>query len=120
MEVQEKARTKAHIQRREAETGMMDLFGLEGPSDTRHYDGLRNRYLKKAQSKIMDALQKHGSLPYPAALELMDSEPMAWESDLKSWIASWIGEGRMVVEGLIGRQRVPQKESNHILVWKSP
>lgn len=120
MEVQEKTRAKADVQRREAETGMMDLFGSEGPSDTRHYDGLRNRYLKKARSKVLDALQKHGHLQYDAALELMDAEPMAWESDLKSWIASWVEEGRMVVEGLVGRQRVPQKELNHTLVWKAP
>ena len=96
---------------------MIDLFGTEGPSDTRHYDQLRNRYLGKARAKVLDVLKKGIRVSYDTVLELMDSEPMAWESDLKSWIAVWKDEGRLVVEGLVGRQRVPQREANHTLVW---
>jgi three-Cys-motif partner protein len=120
MEVQEKARAKAALQRREAETGMMDLFGEAGPSDTQHYDGLRDRYLAKAKAKILGALQQRVRVSYDEVLELMDSEPMTWESDLKDWIGTWVKDGRLLIEGLQGRQRVPKRESDHTLVWTNP
>jgi three-Cys-motif partner protein len=117
MSVQEKARAKADLKRREAETGIIDMFGEDGPIDTRHYDRLRKRYLEKARTKVSGALEKMGRLPYDSVVELIDSEPMVWESDLKDWIAAWVSDRRIIVEGLEGRQRVPQRGSTHSLQW---
>ncbi len=117
MAAQEKARAMADLQRRETETGMIDLFGLDGPSDTRHYDRLRDRYLNRAQAKILRELEAATRIPYERVLALIDSEPMVWESDLKEWIKAWVKDGNLVVEGLIGRQSVPKRNSKHFLAW---
>lgn len=43
------------------------------------------------------------------------SEPMTWESDLKSWIRDWGHNVR--VEGMKPHQKVPHLGESNYLVW---
>jgi len=56
-------------------------------------------------------------LPYDTAWALALAQPLTWESDLKDWIATWVKDGALKIEGLMGKQRVPQREKGHVLVW---
>ena len=49
------------------------------------------------------------------AWALAMSQPLTWESDLKSWITEW--RDRIRVEGMKPRQRVPHLGESNSLVW---
>jgi three-Cys-motif partner protein len=118
MEVQEKARAEAHRRRRETRTGQLDLLGSQELHDPSHYNSLRDRYLNKSRSVVLEALQARRRLPYDDVWALALSEPMTWESDLKGWIEEWEQEGRLEIEGMQPRQRVPHRNEGNCLIWK--
>lgn len=118
MEVQELARAEAHQRKRVSRTGQPDLFGSKELHDSSHYDSLRDRYLDKARGLVLHALESKRRLLYDEAWALALSEPLSWESDLKQWIDSWKAEGRLSIEGMQPRQRVPHRDKGNYLVWK--
>ena len=76
---------------------------------------LRRRYLEKAKGLVWSVLTKKKVVSYDAAWRAAVSFPLVWESDLKAWIAEWKKGGRIEIEGLVGKQRVPQLDKNHRL-----
>lgn len=46
------------------------------------------------------------------------SEPMTWESDLKTWIREWQNDRLEQIEGMTSKQSVPQREKRNFLVWR--
>jgi three-Cys-motif partner protein len=118
MEVQEAARADAQQRRRVARLGQRELFGSKEVHDFSHYDALRDRYLTKTRGKVLDALRSNRRLAYDKAWIVALSEPMTWESDLKEWIEEWKREGRLEIQGMQPRQRVPRRGEDNYLVWK--
>lgn len=118
MEVQELARAEAHQRKRVTRTGQPDLFASKELHDSSYYDSLRDRYIQKARSAVLRELESRRRLLYDDAWALALSEPLSWESDLKQWIDGWKVEGRLSVEGMQPRQRVPHRNERNYLVWK--
>lgn len=58
-------------------------------------------------------------MPYDALWESALNEQLVLEADLKDWIAQWQKSGHLLVEGLHGKQRVPQHGMGHVIVWKT-
>jgi len=118
MEVQETARAEAQQRKRVAHKGQSELFGSKIFHDSAHYESLRDRYLQKARSLVLRALESKRRLLYDDAWMLALSEPMSWESDLKDWIEAWRKEGRLEISGMKPRQRVPHRGEENYLHWK--
>jgi len=118
MEVQETARAEAQQRKRVARKGQPELFGSKELHDSTHYESLRDRYLTKARTFVLQALKSKSRLLYDEAWTVALSQPMAWESDLKEWIAEWKDEGRLEIAGMQPRQKVPHKNEENYLIWK--
>jgi three-Cys-motif partner protein len=118
MELQETARAEAQQRKRIAREGQTELFGSKELHDSTHYESLRDRYLARAQEMVLQALQSKRQLLYDDAWTLALSQPLAWESDLKGWIAEWKDSGRIEVAGMQPRQKVPHKNKANYLIWK--
>lgn len=118
MEVQELARAEAHQRKRVTRTGQHDLFSSKELHDSSHYDSLRDRYIQKTRNAVLHELESKRRLLYDDAWAIAVSEPLSWESDLKQWIDEWKAEGRLSVEGMQPRQRVPHRGEANYLVWK--
>lgn len=123
MKDMERARAEVQRRRREYITGMRDLFspGLSPDLNyqSAYYESLRTRYLSRAQDSVTQALRAEQCLAYESAWALALAHPLTWGSDLKNWISDWVQKGTLKIEGLIGRQRMPQRERGHTLVWKA-
>jgi three-Cys-motif partner protein len=101
--------------RRKRDDGQGELFGGIDIFNPRHYEMLRRRYLEKAKRLVWSVLVKKQVVSYDTAWRATVSFPLVWESDLKAWIAEWKKGDRIEIEGLVGRQRVPQLDKNHRL-----
>jgi three-Cys-motif partner protein len=119
MKEMEHARAEAQRRRREQTSGMDDLFPSDVLHDPTYYESLRDRYLARARDSILRPLMDKRRLAYDTAWALALAHPLTWESDLKDWIHTWVEEGKLKIEGLSSRQRVPQRSEGNILVWRS-
>jgi len=117
MEVQEAARAEAQQEKRQSRAGQLELLGSKVLHDSSHYNSLRERYLEKTRSLVLEELEAKRRLSYDTAWTLALSEPLSWESDLKRWIRDWESEGRLRLVGLKSRERVPKFGKGHFLVW---
>ena len=117
MEVQEKLHAEAQQRLRENRDGQGELFGATVLAKTSHYDSLRDRYRSAAHSLVESRLTQDGSLDYDQAWIMTQLHPLVWVSDLKKWIETWQAEKRLRVDGLVGKERVPQFGKRHRLVW---
>jgi hypothetical protein len=118
MEVQEAARAEAQQRKRVSRKGQFELFPSKGLHDSTHYEFLRERYLAKSRGLVLQALESKRRLLYDDAWILALSQPMSWENDLKGWIVDWKREGRLEVDGLQPRQKVPRCDDQNYLIWK--
>jgi hypothetical protein len=109
MEVQEAARAEAQQRKRVAQRGQSELFSGQELHDPSHYNSLRDRYLAKSRSALLQTLQTRRRLLYDDAWMAALAEPMVWESDLKEWIDEWQGQGMLEVTGMQRRQRKPHR-----------
>jgi three-Cys-motif partner protein len=101
--------------RRKRDDAQGELFGGIDIFNPRHYEILRRRYLEKAKDLVWSILAKKQVLSYEVAWRAAVSFPLVWESDLKAWIAEWKKGGRIEIEGLVGKQHVPQLDKGHRL-----
>ena len=113
----EEARGKAQKRRREGKTGQAELFDSEAMHDTGYYDSLRSRYIARAEETVLKRLRSKGRLPYDDAWALALSQPLIWESDLKAFLGEWYKQGKLTIEGIVGRQKA-KHNAGHILVWR--
>ncbi len=119
MEVMEQARGEAQQRKRQGKSGQMEMFGAAGMHDPRYHAQLRQRHVDAAKQQVEDLVANRRVVPYDEAWIASLSHPLVWESDLKAWIAEWGKSGRIVVDGLKDRERVPKRGKNHRLVWRA-
>ncbi len=117
MAVMEEARAEAQQQKRESKTGQMDLFSGEELHDPAHYDELRDRYLKKAKTEAQDLIESERRVKFGIVWATALSWPLVWRSDVMEWINEWTEAGRIKLEGLSPRERVPKWKKDHWVVW---
>ena len=119
MAVQESTRAKIQqVRRVKKGGGQLELMPSDELHDASYYNSLRQRYLWKSKNSVQEALQTHGRLLYDHVWVLANSQPLTWDADLKDWIKSWEESGRLEIEGMLPRQRVPRLKSNNYLIWK--
>jgi three-Cys-motif partner protein len=119
MELQEHARAEAKQRKRvKRSQGQLELFPAEDMPHSNPLSDLRRRYLEKAQQAVRACLASHGSVRYEGIWDLALSVPLVWDCDLKDWIRNWRAEGRLRIEGMGPRERVPKLGENHILAWR--
>ena len=117
----EMGRVRAEVQQRQREqqTGNLSLFPATDLMGNDYYNELRDHYLAQAKGYVQNELRQKRRLPYVEAWTLALSVPLVWESDLKEWIREWQQSGQIRIEGLGGRQRVPNHNQSHFLIWQS-
>lgn len=115
MEVMVSAQAEAQHKKRQEEVPQGELFGSRDLYNPLHFEGLRRRYCRKATELVLSLLRKHKRISYELAWRAAISFPLVWESDLKDWIKAWQKDGVVTIEGLIGKQRVPQLDSKHFI-----
>jgi len=120
MAVQNLVRADAQQRTRQRKTGQLEMF----PSDVGHkssiFDQLRDRYIGVAESRVLAMLKSQGRVSYDDALLSAWRLPLVWESDLKLWVDDWVKSGRLKIEGMNPRQRVPKSGESNFLVWSAP
>ena len=118
MDEMEELRAMAQQRRQEERTGQSSLFPLREIRRDQHYDELRERYLGQSKQDLVRLLRQKRRLLYDHAWVKALSLPLVWENDLKEWIVGWRREGVLEIEGLSGRERVPKRGHDHLLVWR--
>jgi hypothetical protein len=118
-QLMEQARAEAKQRKRVKRTGQPELFSPEFSVETHPVDKLREHYLACAKQAVLDRFQSKRRVAYEELWDLALSLPLVWESDLKEWIHHWQTEGRISLEGLEPRQRVPQCEQGITVVWNA-
>jgi hypothetical protein len=94
-----------------------DLFGPIDIIVPTHYEHLRERYTRIAHELVMSLLLTKGTITYDIAWRAALTFPLVWESDLKTWIATWDKDRSVVVNGLTAKERVPKLDRNHTLTF---
>jgi three-Cys-motif partner protein len=118
MEVMEAARSEARLRKREERTRQAEMFSAQVLRDSSYYDSLRERHLAECKDMILRMLSSKKSIVYDEVWVTALTQPLIWESDLKEWINDWRAEGRLAIEGMGERQRVPHRGEGNVLVWK--
>ncbi len=116
MPVMERARANAQQRKRMRQTQNLELFDSPVLSGSTLYDNLRQRYLTTAKRDVRTAIEVRVRVPYDDLWLLALSQPMVWESDLKSWIDEWQKRNELQIEGLKPNQRVPQRGKRNFVV----
>jgi three-Cys-motif partner protein len=115
----EKAREQAQRRKREERTGQQELFfAAHGAPEGQYYNSLWDRYLDISKQNVLSLLHQHGRVSYDDAWLLALNQPLVWESDLRTWVGEWQGQGHLRLEGLQGRERVPRRGQSHFLAWQ--
>jgi hypothetical protein len=120
MPIMEQTRAQVQKRKREKKTRAKDLFGPDVLYESSRYESLRNRYLSQMKQRIQHSLQGKGRILYDDAWIEALTAPLVWESDLKSWIAAWVEDGHLRIDGMQARQRVPHRAENNSLIWLGP
>lgn len=106
----------AQQQKRIERTGQDEMWAAGDQVGNNHIQQLRIRYLQFSESKIRYAIMNAGRISYDDLEAIALNMPMTWESDLKRWLHDWKADGAIRYEGLAPRARVPQRNSNHVIV----
>jgi len=115
MKAMETARADAKQRKRET-SGQQDLFESD-VLDSSHYDWLRERYTSRARQRVLAMMQAQPKVAYDDAWDSALTDPLVWESDLKTWIDEWRTEGLVRIPELVGRESVAKRGKSHMLVW---
>jgi three-Cys-motif partner protein len=117
MATQERVRATAKQRERIERTQQLEIFAADEVEREGHYQRLRERYLASSRAVVLEALTKRGTISFDDLEEIALAMPMTWTSDLKEWLQEWRGQGRVRLEGLAAKARVPQRDQNHRVVW---
>ncbi|MDO8434954.1 MAG: three-Cys-motif partner protein TcmP [Candidatus Binatus sp.] len=120
MQAMESARAAARQRRRIDRSANRELFSAGVMNDSDYYDSLRQRFIEIGLAKVEAELAEKGRVPHDILWQITTSVPMVWESDLKDWIRDWISAGKVRLQGLVGRQRVPQRGKNVLVILQKP
>ncbi len=104
---QDAVRAAAQREHRETKTGQTEIAFTPTGDLSRATQEERNRRLQEARTRIFTVLQQ-GPIPYehlqPRILEL----PLVWNTDLNTMLIEEHKAGRLHIDGLSPRQRVPK------------
>jgi three-Cys-motif partner protein len=121
MKEMERAREQAQRRKREERTGQQELlFAAQDTPEGQHYSSLRDRYLAISKDNVLKLLRQQVRSSYDAIWLRALNQPLVWESDLRAWVKEWQNQGYLRLEGLQGRERVPNRGRSHVLVWLEP
>ena len=118
MRIMESVRANARQRKRQRRTGQGELFGSETLYDSTYYESLRDRYARRSEERVLELLRSKGRVKYDDAWDAALQEPLVWESDLKEWIEHWKKGGKLRIEGLKARQKIPRRGNGHYLIWQ--
>ena len=107
----ETKRAEVEQANREA-AGQKELFGAKDAPESEYFRSLRDRYRRRAIEETVSVLESTSKVSFDDIWQIWVSYPMVWESDLKDWVRQ---SEQVLVEGLVGKQRVPQRGKNHLL-----
>ncbi len=113
----ETARAKLEQSTREAKSKQREFFDAEDAPESSYFRMLRDRYRQLAIADVETALNIEGRIDYDDAWNAWLRYPMVWESDLKEWLQQQAT--RIKIDGLTGRQRVPQRGKSHSLTLRA-
>lgn len=113
------ARASTQHRRRVGRTSQPELFAPEFCHQSRRVDVLRERYLGLARSEVGQAIRTRSHLHFDTAWDLAMAWPLVWDCDVKDWIAEWQQGGRLTIQNMQPRQRVPKLEAANRLVWRT-
>jgi len=116
LQVQRDVRAKARAETRTERTGQLDLLE-PAVTDTPYVSELMGRYQTRAFEQLAEALGTMGSIPYDEAICIALQSPMTAQRDVNAWLTERCEQGDLVVEGLVGRQRMPKLRAGHRLRW---
>jgi three-Cys-motif partner protein len=118
MHLQEQTRAQAKQRKRvQKSRGQLELFAAEDMPHSNPLEDLRQRYLNQARQVVLARLQVGEPVQYEDVWDLALAFPLVWDCDVKDWITTWKAEGRLRIEGMGSRERVPKIGANHLLVW---
>jgi three-Cys-motif partner protein len=114
---QEDVRASAQRRRRQNTTGgQAELFGAEAL--TRPYvEELRTRYHARARDQLIATLSTRQTVPFESLAVAAMNHPMTSEQDVRNILLEEVKRRRVVIDGLVGRDRTPQWNRGHTLRW---
>ncbi len=113
MKLMEPARAQAKLRKFEERTSQSEMFGGNETYGSRFYVTLRNRYLSRSKSKVLETLSMRKRVPYDSLWEMALANPLVFESDLKEWLRS---DPRITLSNL-GTGRAPKVGRSHLVSW---
>ncbi len=117
MKDMEFARAEAMQKERQARTHQGELFTAEEVYDGAYYDKLRKHFMNRAKRELRRNLEDKKRILYDDAWAAALRLPLVWETDVKKWIAEWRADGKLQIDGMTDRQRVPKTGANNTLTW---
>lgn len=112
MDLMEPARAQAKLRKFEERTGQSEMFGANETLGSRFYVELRDRYVARSRSKVLEILSTKKRVSYDTLWKAALANPLVFESDLKAWLRS---DPKISVSNL-GNERVPKVGRNHIVL----
>jgi hypothetical protein len=114
---QQRVRIDAKAADRLGRTGQASLFSAAeidlGPTP---FDEERMVRLPEAEAKLRKSLDQLSRIEYDDALALMLQTPLVFERDVKDIVSRLQQRRYLRIEGLKGKQRIPQHGQGHELV----
>lgn len=110
------ARGTAKARKEESRTRQASLALPSTVYRSMKWERLRDRYLRLAEERVRDLLRTGRPVSYDVLWREALARPLVWESDLKAWIKQWQADGRVVVQGLAPREKVPKRNHDHMVL----
>jgi hypothetical protein len=113
---QQRVRVEAEERAQVRRSGQLSLFGGEEQPPSHRAILLRERYTAEARQAVETMIMSQPQTPNEVAWDAAMRLPLVWESDLKEWITALKDRGRITIDGLKPRAKVPQRDQGHVLV----
>ena len=82
----------------------------------RSYGAERDARLDQAHAWLRAVLTERRSIPWDEALTSLLEIPLVWDNDVKAIVKGERDAGRLKIEGLKPKERVPKLGKGHVLV----
>jgi three-Cys-motif partner protein len=117
-EEDEKGRLHRQQLERTRKTGTGELFTVEQTMESglRSYAAEREARLAEARALLRALLRTRVSAPWDDVLPALLEIPLVWDEDVKALVQSEQTAGRLKLEGLAPKERVPKLKKGHRLL----
>jgi three-Cys-motif partner protein len=110
-------RADVQSRQRQAQSGNLELFEAPVLYREQKYQQLASDNRGRAKRRILELLQSGTDIPYDTCWAEALQYSAVYETDLRSWIASWENEGTVVVRGRKSKTEVLKRNCDHILSY---